>query len=290
MRIDRVFTLAMAAALSNKKSYTSRRSMAILMYHSISGSQKDEGYYGLTTSVGLFETQMEYLSRSGYSVVSLADGVRSMLSPARGHDKLIVLTFDDGFLDFFTEAYPIIKKHNFPATVFLPVLHIENHQTRIRNTEHMRWEHVKELAAEGIHFGSHSYAHPQLRGMEWSKIDRELQCSKEAIERHTGREVDAFSYPFALPGADRSFISMFQSRLAAHGYRYGVTTRIGTSDASDNRFFLRRLPINSGDDMPLFAAKLRGAYNWVALAQSVVKRLKTFPPDAGIQEAGAYVG
>ena len=285
MRIDRLLTLGVAGPLRALSGGPSRN-MAILMYHSISGARKDEGYYGLTTSTGLFREQMDYLHRTGYAVVSLAEGVRSMLSAAPNPWKSVVLTFDDGFLDFYTQAYPVLRTYGFPATVFLPVLYIEDPRMHIRDMKHMRWEHVRELAAAGVHFGSHTYVHTKLTGLRWPEIDRELRYSKQIIEEKIGKPVDAFSYPFALPGADRSFTTTFQSRLRTHGYRCGVTTRIGTSNISDNPFLLKRLPINSGDDLPLFVEKLRGSYDWVRHIQSFVKCVKQLPLGAHIREVG----
>lgn len=138
----------------------------------------------------------------------------------------------------------------------------------------MTWDEVRTLAAEGIHFGSHTVSHLKLYDLGWPQIESELALSKETLEHELGREITTFAYPFAYPQADREFTGKFENLLRKTGYRCNVTTRIGRAQLDDDPFSLRRLPMNSYDDTTLLRAKLEGSYDWLARPQSIVKKVK----------------
>ncbi len=138
----------------------------------------------------------------------------------------------------------------------------------------MTWDEVRTLAAEGIHFGSHTVSHPKLYDLDWPQIENELALSKETLENELGREITTFAYPFAYPQADYEFTRKFETLLQKIGYRCNVTTRIGRAKRGDDPFSLRRLPMNSFDDTTLLRAKLEGSYDWLARPQSIAKKVK----------------
>ena len=116
--------------------------------------------------------------------------------------------------------------------------------------------------------------HPQLSTLDEQAINRELGASKKTIEDHLGESVNSFSYPYAFPEEKSSFTRMLRDTLTACGYGQGVSTRIGVARPNEDRYFLRRLPINSLDDMALFSAKLEGGYDWLYTVQHASKLLK----------------
>ena len=87
--------------------------------------------------------------------------------------KYVVLTFDDGYRDFYTEAFPVLRSYGFTATVFLPTAYIDGKRPGLRDKEHLTWDHARELSAAGISFGSHTVNHPELRELGWSEIEFE---------------------------------------------------------------------------------------------------------------------
>ncbi len=107
--------------------------------------------------------------------------------------RYVVLTFDDGYLDFYTEAFPILQQYGFHATVFLPTIFIDGKRPGLRGKEHLNWDQVRELRTVGITIGSHTCSHPQLYDLPLDKIEQELHRSKESIEFHlnqtTNKEV-----------------------------------------------------------------------------------------------------
>ncbi len=188
-----------------------------------------------------------------------------------GPEKPVVLTFDDGYQDFYTDAFPLLNRFGYSATVFLPTAYIGDAGRPFKGLECLTWGQVRELHQAGVEFGSHTVTHPKLHTMGAEELTREVRCSKERIEDELGCQVKSFSYPYAFPETDRTFVPKLQRILEETGYEDGVSTIIGRLDPTCNRMFMKRLPINSDDDIRFFQAKLEGAYDWLHAAQYALK-------------------
>ncbi len=186
---------------------------------------------------------------------------------------MVVLTFDDGYRDFYTDAYPVLEKYGLSATVFLPTAFVGQTTRQFNERSCMTWREVNELSAWGITFGSHTVNHPELRVLPRDRVQDELRRSREVLQDRLGQSVDSFSYPYAFPEDDVDFVHFLRDTLEACGYKNGVTTILGRSSPGDDPFFLKRLPVNSEDDIPLFRAKMSGAYDWMRFPQKIRKRL-----------------
>lgn len=274
LRMDRLVSLA-ASRWSGQQKKLHRLRIPILMYHSISHEldTRRAPYYRTVTSPRTFARQMRWLAREGYQVISLADAGRR-LGTAAGADaeRLVAISFDDGFRDFFTEAHPVLSDLGFPSTVFLATDYLDRQFPTGRDC--LRTREVARLAAGGVAFGSHTVTHPKLRELTRPQLARELAESKEAIEHMTGTPVTLFSTPYAFPEDDTAFVHTLANSLQSFGYTHGVTTCIGRASASDGPLFLSRLPVNELDDDKLFAAKLTGGYDWLRPGQRLFKQLK----------------
>lgn len=246
------------------------------MYHSISDEIENSvhPYYRINTSQDAFARHMAILSEQGYSVVHLNE-LKSCFEKNRLTDKFAVITFDDGYHDFYTKAFPVLQKCNFPATVFLPTNFIGNVKDKLKGKCHLTWDQVAYLSDRGICFGSHTVTHPELINLCIDDLEREVRKSKTAIEDKLNKAVDTFSYPFRFPEANTTFINILSCLLQRHGYHCGVTTRIGTTSAKDDKYFMKRIPINSSDDILLLRAKLEGGYDWLYTVQRKYKRIRS---------------
>src|SRR5262249_30282603 len=151
-----------------------RPAIPILMYHRISGDPEGHvsPYYRLATSPAMFRQQMCWLKEHGHSVVSLSDAVTQLNQPDRT-DRRAVITFDDAFIDVYTEAWPILAEFGFTATVFVPTGFVEN-PGGFNGRRCLSWAQIRELYSFGITFGSHSVSHPELYRLAWPAIRREL--------------------------------------------------------------------------------------------------------------------
>lgn len=284
LRFDRLLTLSFFNPLKGLITSPLNLRIPILMYHSVSmdGNKKVHPYYQTVTLPTVFEEQMRLLHEKQYNVIDLDKAIELINSGSfflkengsKCRVQYVVITFDDGFRDFYTEAFPILQKYGFAATVFLPTSYISNNRCKFKDKECLTWSEVLELNKAGITFGSHTSMHPQLRYLTDKEIRNEIEFSKKDIELNIGETVKFFSYPYAFPEDDRNFSDNLRIMLKDCGYMGGVSTRLGTVNNKDDIFFLKRIPVNSCDDSPLFRAKIKGGYDWLQKVQYISKVLK----------------
>ena len=277
LRADAIATLYLVHPV-RKRISSNKGKVPILMYHSVSDSVREHThpYYRTVTNPEVFAQHMKYLHENGYSAVGLQEAVRCVEDSSNVRRQPVVITFDDGFRDFATHAFPILQKYGFSATVFLPTAYIGGDAREFKGIACLTWGEVRELRKAGIEFGSHTVTHPQLRSMKAEDVGYEVRASKETIEDELGCVVKSFAYPYAFPETDKLFTRRLRNTLEAVGYESGVSTIIGTADRSDDRFFMRRLPMNSCDEIRLFRAKIEGAYDWLHTVQYFAKAIKQF--------------
>lgn len=277
-RLDRALTLSFFGPLASLTRTNGPR-IPILMYHSISRDIEQEvhPYYRVVTTPEVFAQQMAFLSDEGYQVIGLEAAAKRLRDRSGAEDlpyKPVVITFDDGFLDFYTNAFPVLSKYGFTASVFLPSSFINAGDKTIMGRPFLSWAQVRELIDAGIAFGSHTVSHNYLIIMKQGEIEEELRISKEAIEEKTGQPVRTFSYPYAFPEHNRDFVTFMKDTLQKLGYVCAVSTSIGTAGAQRDAFFLRRIPVNVHDDAALLKAKMLGGYDWMHSLQYTVKTVR----------------
>jgi peptidoglycan/xylan/chitin deacetylase (PgdA/CDA1 family) len=262
-RLDRLTTLYFGLPISRMVGPKSGTRVPILMYHSISDNLfgKSHPYSHINTSPEVFRRQMRCLHQEGYRSIGLNELIKGF-EVGSVLTKTVVITFDDGYQDFLTEAMPVLKQHGFVATVFLATGRIQQTSMRLEGVDYLTWREVRELHQEGIEFGSHTVTHPDLRCLGPEQIEYELGYSKEVIEQHLGTSINSFAYPFPFPEENTDFTRLLLDELENQGFENGVTTILGRASLRHNRFFLPRLPVNTWDDQSFFRAKLVGGYDW----------------------------
>jgi len=275
-RFDRFATLYVARPWRRSVS-AGEGCIPILMYHSISNDAENgvHPYYRTVTSPMRFAAQMEQLHANGYKTISPAEAVAAA-EDCPCSRKVVAITFDDGYRDFYRHAFPVLERCGFSATMYLPTAYIGDTPASFKGKECMSWAEVREMQQHGIRFGSHTVTHPQLHDLDPEQIQEEIVNSKKAIEEKTGCAVDSFAYPYAFPQADRDFKRRLRDTLATAGYGNGVCTTVGRASHESDRFFLERLPANGCDDEVLLQAKLDGAYDWLGRFQYLSKLAKTY--------------
>jgi peptidoglycan/xylan/chitin deacetylase (PgdA/CDA1 family) len=271
-RLDRAATLYLGRPFARVFGLKRSRCVPILMYHSISDNlfAKSHPYFQINTIPEVFSLQMRWLRNSGYRSIDLNEALAGL---ATGADlsKTVVITFDDGYRDFYTDALPVLKQCGFAATIFLATDRIQDSPARIEGADYLTWKDVRELHSDGTRFGSHTVTHPDLRSLGPDQLEFELGRSKEIIEDRLGVAVESFSYPHGFPEEDKDHTRYFEDVLCNFGYDHGVSTILGRASQKSNRFFLPRLPVNSLDDLPFFQAKLHGGYDWLHWPQLLKK-------------------
>jgi peptidoglycan/xylan/chitin deacetylase (PgdA/CDA1 family) len=243
------------------------------MYHSISNPEDPfpHPYYETRTSPRVFEEQMKFLHENGYSSIKLSE-LPDATEKVHGGRRPLVITFDDGYKDFLVNAFPIMNKYGFTATVFLATGMLGSRSSTFGGKELLDWSDVRELRKRGVIFGSHTVNHRILKKLAFEELEAEIGKSKIEIESRLGEPVESFSYPYAFPEGRVDFLVEYFRILNKYGFVYAVTTVIGRVGNRDNLLALKRLPVNEYDAPALFKAKLEGAYDWVHIPQYVRKK------------------
>jgi len=201
----------------------------ILMYHYIRvAPANDQLGANLSVSPENFAAQMKWLYDDNYRSIKLADLAdtdRKEISRIYHEEKKpIVFTFDDGYLDAYTEAFPILVKYSFIGTFFI----IKDY---IGRGNYLIGEQIKEMGEAGMEFGSHSLTHPDLTKTSINEIRRQIFDSKGKWQ--------VFCYPAGR--FDETVVNLVQEA----GYLAAVTTKIGVARQDDNLLELRRVRVEN---------------------------------------------
>jgi peptidoglycan/xylan/chitin deacetylase (PgdA/CDA1 family) len=275
LRVDRLVTLYVVDPVRRLSSW-SQASVPILMYHSIADEDETgvHPYYRTATAPTVFAAQMESLQQNGFSVVGLSKALHCFSEPEAKKNR-VVITFDDGFHNFYRNAFPILNRYGFTATMYLPTAYIGPSRLSFKGKECLTWSEVRELQKHGISFGSHTVTHPQLHDCDADARKKEVADSKQTIEQELGCAIQSFAYPYAFPETDTNFKRKLREELQQAGYDNGVCTTVGRPNPASDPFFLKRLPVNTDDDSRLFLAKVAGSYDWLAKPQYLLKLAKS---------------
>ena len=232
-----------------------RYTLPILMYHYI--NEQEPRMSRLGVSPASFERQMRFLRERNYNVIPLEKAADLLKYKKKIPPKTVVITFDDGYLDNYTNAYPILKKYHIPATIFI-IAHRVN--IKLGNDSYLSWEQIKEMAGSGlITIGSHTVTHPNLsETLSEDELRYEIFESKKILEEKLGKKVTLFSYPFGG-------INFKARQLAiAAGYKAAVATNMPPNCPNDDLYALKRLRISENSrNLFIFWVETAGFYNYI---------------------------
>lgn len=213
---------------------TSKLDIPILMYHYIRVVADPNDKLGINLSVtpNKFAKQLDYLQTKGYHTINFQDVLTGNI-PANP----IILTFDDGYEDFYTAAYPELKKHNMTAVSFII--------TGKSDSNYMTKAQIKSLSDAGIEIGSHTISHPDLSTLSEAKANVEINSSKTELENIIGRKVISFCYPSGKY-TDKTIDSVKNA-----GYLFATTTKSGIGEFKEP-LSLHRYRMNADSDISAF--------------------------------------
>ena len=174
------------------------RSVPIIFYHQIVETIDEENRILHSIPPDIFRSQMKYLHDRGYISISLDELESIDKNKKQDSRKLIAITFDDGYLDNYTNAFPILQEYEFSATIFA-VTDLFG-KSNVRNScaprRYLDWSHAKEMVRHGISFQSHTCTHPDLTKIGVKEGFYEIAVSRKKIEDALGTPVRHFSYPY----------------------------------------------------------------------------------------------
>ena len=200
----------------------------VLAYHKVT----NEFEWGITrVKPESFEQQVEYLKEEGFSNIDL----EQLLSGKEKKDKQIAFTFDDGYESVYQNAFPVLKRYGFSATIFLITGYTGKENSWEpgfgRKFKHLSWEQIQEMKESGFQFGSHTVNHPDLTRLHQKSLGYELKKSKEIIEDKLNQEIKFLSYPFGRHN------QLVRTEAKNAGYKAAFTL---TSEISENPFAIGR--------------------------------------------------
>jgi peptidoglycan/xylan/chitin deacetylase (PgdA/CDA1 family) len=214
----------------------------ILMYHSIS-SHASKGFRPCIVTPEAFEKHLAYLEQHHYTSVTVTQLIQAMtgdvntLSP-----RSVVLTFDDGYADFYTSALPALQRHGFNATLYIATAFVEGTSRWLQKVGEgdrpmLSWAQLDEINSSGIECAAHTHTHPELDMLPPSAARDEIVRSKELLESHLGQRISSFAYPYGF------YSSRVMHIVSESGFDSACAIGRKMSSLHDNAYALARLMI-----------------------------------------------
>ena len=219
----------------------------ILMYHYISAPPDPGDTLRVDLSVlpENFDAQMRWLAEHNYHTITLTDLYTHLAVGAPLPENPIILTFDDGYVDQYENAFPILEKYGFTGVFFALAGPAD-----VASPRYLTWEMIAEMSAAGQDMQAHGRAHVDLRRRSGEFLFFQIVGARQAVEAHTGKPAPFFSYPAGQYDADVLRV------LNERDFWMAVTTEYGRDHSLDNALELGRIRIRGRDSLQAFANKV----------------------------------
>lgn len=206
--------------------------LPILMYHYVEEVQdkNDKGRINLSVHPKIFEGVLESLQTAGYVSYFVRDIPEIFAGTIRLEKKSIALTFDDGYEDFYTDVYPLLKKYHMRSTLYV----VNN---RVNTPDYVTLDQLKEMIKSGlVEIGGHTLDHKNLQFASHEEATEQIVESKKRLEKDLGITLESFAYPYGG----------FQAKVTEQivkdaGYTVAVSVDKGSYHTPDNLYTLYRL-------------------------------------------------
>lgn len=240
-------------------------SVAALLYHHV-GPIREPACRGLTVTAEAFRKQMGALAAMGYSTITPSDWARYVAGKDGCPERCFMLTFDDAYADLIANAFPVLEKHGFSATVFVPTSLAGSTIACSPSKPNaflpiMSRHEIVEWAGKGIEFGAHSRTHADLSRLAASDAEEEITGSANDLSSWLGTPITAFAYPYGH-SSDSVRAVASKSFAAAFGIDEGL------NDASTPLWNLRRTMVQHGDSVVDVCLRARFGKSIVAKVRS----------------------
>lgn len=223
--------------------YSDTVRVPILMYHYISVPPEDADIYRTDLSVApdVFREQMAYLHDNGYTTIDFYTLSRRIAQQGELPDKPVILTFDDGYLEHYENAFPILQEYGLVATFFIITEFVD-----FGNPAYMNWEMIEEMSAAGMSMEPHTKTHLNLNEHDRDFQIYQLLGSLQTMEAHIGYRPRFLSYP----GGRYDDVTL--ELMAELDFWGGLTTKGGRWHGFDNRYEWRRMRVRHVTNLPEF--------------------------------------
>lgn len=236
----------------------------VLMFHSIS-----DGAGATCMAPSVFSQQLKALADCGYHVGSLSDLNAWLRGAAAPPERSAVVTFDDAFADFASEAAPRLAAFGYRGAVFTPTGYVgaasrwDGEPARPLLT----WDQMRALAAEGFEFGSHAVSHRDLTTLTPQALTEELALSRQTLERELGRPAPVFAAPFGKVNDRVRFA------ISTH-YDMALGVRLGVAHPGSDRFDVPRIEMHYFRDAAVWRRFLEGNAEAYFAARRIARSIR----------------
>lgn len=219
------------------------KSIPVLMYHSIDYEKGNE----LRLPKDQFKEQMKYLKDNGYTTLTLNELYNFLDKNKPIPEKSIVITLDDGYVDNYSNAYPILKELGIKATIFVVTSNID------KNKDTLTSQQIKEMDKYGIDIASHTYNHDKLDELSYEKQLDTMKKSKNDLEKILNHKVDFIAYPYG------KWNETTIKAAKGAGYKMAFTTDGRWCNKENGIYSLDRVYISSLKDIDNFKERITNA-------------------------------
>lgn len=221
------------------------------MYHSISDRAQPR-FRRFALSPVHFAEQMAFLAHHNYTTLTVSQYIYARTIGAALTGPFVVLTFDDGYADFYEEALPVLQRYSLVATLYISTAYVNDASRFLQHEQEshrpmLAWEQLRKISASNIECGAHSHRHLQLDVIPETIARAEITRSKRILEEKLGRTIKSFAYPYGY------YRPAVQQLVREAGYLSACAVRYNLSSPTDDPFALSRLIVPGGTDLKQFA-------------------------------------
>jgi peptidoglycan/xylan/chitin deacetylase (PgdA/CDA1 family) len=226
----------------------------VFIYHHVTQFRPSDDAIerGLTITPQQFDGELSYLASHHYRTVSAADAVSRLLEGRKLPAKHVILSFDDGYSDMYTNVYPQLRRRHMTATFFIP-------SGLIGKPRYLTWRQLEDMSRHGMDIEAHSVTHPDLTVVPRPQVRGEIYGSRQTLQRRLHTSVRIFAYPYG------TYNSYILKTLRKAGYLAAFTTSQGWWLRSSHLLTLPRVYVDNDDTLPIFVGRLKA--DPVVLAQ-----------------------
>lgn len=232
-----------------KRDYFVNNIPPVLMYHIIDPKLK----CSISISPQIFEFQIKALHNNGFKGATIDEFFKATIDQSLSNEKLVLITFDDGYEESLRIAMPVLEKYRFSAIAFVNTDSIGmyndwNTKAKYRLL-HSNWDCLQEWIQRGFEIGSHGCSHQSILKLEYRIMEYEMKHSKNLLEEKLKEQITAFSYPYG----DYNKLS---TKLASESYKMAFTSEISLDLALPILYRLPRIGLNNFHSPKIFDSAL----------------------------------
>jgi peptidoglycan/xylan/chitin deacetylase (PgdA/CDA1 family) len=229
--------------LSDERTGGSVEEVPVLMYHSIASGAPGR-FRRFAIDPGEFAAHMAYLEEMDYGPVTAAELAVSRTYGRPLTRRPVVITFDDAYADFYSAALPVLRKHDFSATLYVPTGYVGatsrfNGSLGAGDQKILSWDALRDITTERVEMAAHSHTHPQMDRVPTAAIRDEVHRCRGVLEDKLSVRVHGFAYPFGY------FNTSARSAVAGEGFLYACAVGNLITSPDDDLFTMPRLTVKA---------------------------------------------